>query len=130
MGPTNAARKRILIADDEPFLLRLTAHSFEKLGFEVVTAKDGREAIDILGTQSVFACVLDIMMPHVDGMEVLNWIRSNPALSRLFVAMLTVKVQENEVSQAYASGADLYLTKPFSQDDILRCAGLISQHSL
>lgn len=129
MGSLNILGKRILVCDDEPFLLRLVAHSFEKLGFEVVTAKDGREALDILKSQSIFACILDIMMPHVDGLEVLKWIRTTPAKEGMMVIMLTVKAQESEVLEAYHCGADLYLTKPFSPDDIQRCAELISQYS-
>ena len=109
--------------------MRLTSLSFQKLGFEVVTATNGREAIEVLQAQTLFACVLDIMMPYIDGLEVLRAIRNNPDWANLIVIMLTVKAQDAEVSNAYEIGADLYLTKPFSQDDIERCAELISQHS-
>ena len=124
------SRKRILVCDDEPFLLRLVALNFEKLGFDVITASDGREALDILAKEKINACVLDVMMPHVDGLEVLKSIRSDPTKENMPVIMLTVKAQDDEVFAAYGFGADLYLTKPFSVDDIQRCAELISQHSL
>ena len=129
MGERIKENKRILVCDDEPHILRLTSLSFQKLGFEVVTATNGREAIEVLQAQTLFACVLDIMMPYIDGLEVLRAIRNNPDWANLIVIMLTVKAQDAEVSNAYEIGADLYLTKPFSQDDIERCAELISQHS-
>jgi two-component system alkaline phosphatase synthesis response regulator PhoP/two-component system response regulator VicR len=130
MGATSNLGKQILVCDDEPFLLRLVAVNFERLGFRVLTATNGREALKILADHEVSACVLDVMMPHVDGLEVLKNIRLDPRLQKLFVIMLSVKAQDDEVFDAYRFGADLYLTKPFGIDDIERCAELISQHSL
>ena len=129
MGKQLQQNKRVLVCDDEPHILRLTSLNFEKLGFEVVTATNGREALEVLRSQPIYVCVLDIMMPYIDGLEVLKAIRKNPDWENLIVIMLTVKAQDVEVSDAYGFGADLYLTKPFSHDDIERCAELISQHS-
>lgn len=129
LGDNRYAGMRILVCDDEPSLLRLVALNFERLGFEVLTARDGREALDLVLTEPLSACILDVMMPHIDGLEVLRRIRLNPSKENLFVAMLTVKAQDEEVADAYRNGADLYLTKPFSVDDIEKCAELISQHS-
>lgn len=129
MGENIGQGKKLLIADDEPFLLRLTALNFENMGFDVTTVQNGREAIQALVKQDFDACILDIMMPYVDGMEVLQWIRTNPTTENIPVIILTVKAQDDQVEKAYRYGADLYLTKPYSQDDIYRCAELISQHS-
>lgn len=130
MGVSSNLGKQILVCDDEPFLLRLVAVNFEKLGFKVLTATNGREALEILADNEVSACVLDVMMPHVDGFEVLRNIRLDPRLENMFVIMLSVKAQDDEVFDAYRNGADMYLTKPFGIDDIERCAELISQYSL
>ncbi|MBS1725820.1 MAG: response regulator [Armatimonadetes bacterium] len=129
MEQASRTRKRILVADDEPFLLRLTAIQFQNLGFEVVTANDGREALSILATQKIFGCILDVMMPYVDGLEVLRTIRNDQTKERMPVIMLSVKTEDEDVHKAYCYGADMYLTKPFGPDDIKTCAELISQYS-
>ena len=121
--------RRILICDDEPFVVRLLQVHFERNNFDVVTAADGREALTYLEAEIPDACLLDVMMPYVSGLEVLTKIRQNPKTENLPVVLLTVKAQDDDVFDAYNRGADMYLTKPFDPEEIVRCVELILQHS-
>jgi DNA-binding response OmpR family regulator len=122
-------RKTILICDDEPFVVRLLQVHFERNEFDVVTATNGREALAYLQTSIPDVCLLDVMMPYVSGLEVLSSIRQNPETESMPVILLTVKAQDDDVYQAYNRGADMYLTKPFDPEEIVRCVELILQHS-
>jgi two-component system alkaline phosphatase synthesis response regulator PhoP/two-component system response regulator VicR len=102
---------------------------FERKNFDVVTAADGREALDYLKTETPDVCLLDVMMPYVSGLEVLTSIRSHAATEELPVILLTVKAQDDDIFEAYKRGADMYLTKPFDPEDIVRSVELILQHS-
>src|SRR5439155_10953174 len=80
----------------------------------------GREALEIIGTQPLDAVILDIMMPDVDGYEVLRHIRSQPATRDLPVIFLTAKSTPADVEKGLAMGANYYITKPFSGLDLVR----------
>ena len=122
-------RTKILICDDEPFVVRLLQVHFDRKNFDVVTAADGREALECLAKEKPDVCLLDVMMPYVSGLEVLSKIRGNPETEDLPVILLTVKAQDDDVYEAYHRGADMYLTKPFDPEEIVRCVELILQHS-
>jgi len=124
-----SSRLRILISDDEPFVLRLLQVHFERRNFDVRTATDGREALELLRQEVPDICLLDVMMPYVSGLEVLSKIRSNPETENLPVVMLTVKAQVEEIVEGYRRGADMYLTKPFDPEEIVRYVELIFEHS-
>ena len=120
---------KILICDDEPFVLRLLQVHFERNNFDVTTASNGREALHYLDKGTPDICLLDVMMPYVSGLELLTKIRSNPETESLPVALLTVKAQDDDVYKGYNRGADMYLTKPFDPEEIVRNVELILQHS-
>ena len=122
-------RTKILICDDEPFVVRLLHVHFERKNFEVITAADGREALAYLEKEVPDVCLLDVMMPYVSGLEVLTYIRGNEKTEHLPVIMLTVKSQDEDIYQGYHRGADMYLTKPFDPEEIVRSVELILQHS-
>ncbi len=122
-------RTKILICDDEPFVVRLLQVHFERNHFDVVTAKDGREALSLLKKELPDVCLLDVMMPYVSGLEVLSKIRSTPESENLPVILLTVKAQDDDVYEGYKRGVDMYLAKPFEPEEIVRCVELILQHS-
>jgi DNA-binding response OmpR family regulator len=128
-GQSMIKRNTILICDDEPFVVRLLQVHFERKEFEVVTASDGREALAYLKDSTPDVCLLDVMMPYVSGLEVLSKIRQNPETETLPVILLTVKAQDDDIYEAYSRGADMYLTKPFDPEEIVRCVELILQHS-
>jgi two-component system, OmpR family, alkaline phosphatase synthesis response regulator PhoP len=121
--PRRPMFRRILVADDEPHILRLIQLNLERAGIEVVTARDGVEALEKLYSQDIDLVILDVMMPRKDGFEVLKEIRKDPQFESLFVIMLTAKDQDYAMFEAYHFGADMYLTKPFNPLEILQSLG-------
>jgi len=117
-GGENDTPKKVLVCDDEKHIVRLIQVNLERQGYEVVTAYDGRDAIAKIKSEKPNLIVLDVMMPYIDGIEVLRWIRRNPETENLPVVMLTVKAQDDEVAEGYLAGADFYLTKPFNPQEL------------
>jgi two-component system alkaline phosphatase synthesis response regulator PhoP/two-component system response regulator VicR len=122
-------RIKILICDDEPFVLRLLQVHFERNHFDVITATDGREALTQIDEHQPDICLLDVMMPYISGLEVLTKIRNNAETADLPVVLLTVKAQDDDVYEAFHRGATMYLTKPFDPEYIVQTVQLILQHS-
>src|SRR5204863_3376987 len=83
------SKARILIADDEPDILEIVGYNLEKEGYEVITANDGQQALDIAKAQKPDLLILDIMMPYKTGVEVCNILRSNPEFNETLIIMLT-----------------------------------------
>ena len=113
-------KKKILVCDDERHIVRLIQINLEQHGHEVVTGFDGCEALKVIEAEKPDVCVLDVMMPYFDGLEVLKSIRSNPLHKDMVVIMITVKAQDDDSFKAYSFGADLYLTKPFDPAEIIK----------
>jgi len=111
--------KKILAVDDEKNIVRLVQINLEKQGYEVVTASDGREALKKVEEENPDLIVLDVMMPYMDGFEVLQNLRRNPATREIPVIMLTAKAQDADIFKGWASGVDCYLTKPFQPSELL-----------
>jgi DNA-binding response OmpR family regulator len=107
-------RQRILVVDDEPFILRSLAYVLRREGFEVLEARDGVEAIDVALEEKPDLVFLDVMMPRKSGFDVLSEIKSSPALAHCRVILLTAKGQDSDREQGFKLGCDDYLTKPFS----------------
>ena len=112
--------KRILIADDEPHMLRVTELSLKKGGFEILLARDGRQAVALTLAEKPDLVVLDVMMPEMDGFAALRELKSRPETANIPVIILTSRGQRIVREEAESSGAVLYLTKPFSPSDLLR----------
>ena len=106
-----AARVRALVVDDEPALVRVVAAYLVREGFDVVTAADGYEALELARATAPDVVVLDVMMPGIDGIEVCRRLR---AFSDAYVIMLTARVEEVDMLVGLSVGADDYVTKPFS----------------
>ena len=113
------AKARILIVEDEPNIVESLSFILGRAGFEVDTISDGAEALDRLRRQSFSALVLDIMLPGMNGLDVLKAIRSDNALSSLPVMVLTAKGQASDRRAAEAIGADAFVTKPFSNAEVV-----------
>ena len=113
------AKARILIVEDEPNIVESLSFILRRAGFEVDTVTDGAEALDRLRRQSFSALVLDIMLPGMNGFDVLKAIRSDNALSSLPVMVLTAKGQASDRRAAEAIGADAFVTKPFSNAEVV-----------
>ena len=109
MAETNASR--ILLVDDEPAVQTLLAYPLRKDGYEVVSATDGRQALDAFAEGRFDLVVLDIMLPKLDGIEVCRRLRSK---SQVPIIMLTAKDDEIDKVVGLEMGADDYITKPFS----------------
>ena len=110
---------RILAVDDERSVVRLIQVNLERAGYEVVAAYDGREALQKIEQEAPDLIILDVMMPYVDGFEVLKNLKANPETSRIPVIMLTVRAQDADILYGYETGAVRYLTKPFGAMEIL-----------
>ncbi len=106
--------QKILIVDDEPNILLTLEYTFKKVGYEVFIARDGNEALEILHNHVPSLVILDIMMPKVDGFEVLEYIKREANLAQTKVLFLSAKNKEQDIQRGLEAGADAYLTKPFS----------------
>jgi len=111
---TNDGR-RILVADDDPAILRLVSTILEKENFTVVTARDGREAYKILqGDPNFTAAILDVVMPHISGFELVRFMKTEDRLKRIPVMMMTAEQDPKLSSDSFSAGAVVFLPKPFT----------------
>ncbi len=111
--------KKILIADDEPHMLRVTELSLKKGGYDLVMARNGREAIEIARRDLPNLIVMDILMPEVDGLTALKVIKEDPLTAGIPVIMFSARGQLVTRKDGQASGAALFITKPFSPTQLL-----------
>ena len=105
---------RILVVDDEPFILRALVFILKKEGYEVQSAMDGEQALEKVAAERPEIVFLDVMMPKKDGYEVCRSIKADPSLAGTHVILLTAKGQAKDREKAAEVGADEYITKPFS----------------
>lgn len=121
-------RESILIVDDEEDILNLIEYNLKKAGFTTVLAKDGPEALDIAVGKTPGLIILDIMLPNMDGTEVLRRLKSNPSTASIPVIMLTAKGEEVDRIVGFELGAEDYITKPFSpREMILRVRAVLKR---
>jgi two-component system, OmpR family, alkaline phosphatase synthesis response regulator PhoP len=106
--------KKVLIADDEPDILEILSFNLKAEGYEVVTAKNGDEAIDKAKQHKPDLIILDVMMPGKNGMEVCNILRSQPDFLATLIIFLTAMSDEGSEIKGLETGADDYITKPIS----------------
>lgn len=111
--------KRVLVVDDEPNIVMSLRFLMEREGFQVEVASTGQAAVAALDREPADLVLLDIMMPELDGFEVCQRIRNNPAWRATKVVMLTAKGRDVERDKGLALGADDYVTKPFSTRDLV-----------
>ncbi len=111
--------RKILTVDDEKHIVRLIQVNLERHGYEVVTAHDGREALEKVESERPDLVILDVMMPYMDGFEVLQNMKRNPGTRDIPVIMLTAKAQDADVFKGWQSGVDCYLTKPFNPMELI-----------
>jgi DNA-binding response OmpR family regulator len=113
---------KILVVDDEPFILRSVTYVLRKEGFTVLEAHHGEEALEVIRTQNPALVFLDVMMPRKTGYEVLQTMKEEGLLSRCKVVLLTAKGQESDKVCGKELGAHEYMTKPFSPMLIVKTA--------
>lgn len=110
--------KTILIADDEPNIRQLVAFTLRRRGYTILEADDGITALELIRDQIPDLVVLDVMMPGLSGIAVAQRLAAEPATAGIPVILLSAKGQGTEIEQGLASGARLYLVKPFSPREL------------
>jgi len=116
---------RILIVDDEPhirLLLEQTMEELEDEGVELLTAGNGIDAMNIIQEKKPELIFVDVMMPGMSGFEVCSKVKHELGMKELYMIMLTAKGQEVDREQGMKCGADIYMTKPFNPDEVLKKA--------
>jgi DNA-binding response OmpR family regulator len=108
----------VLVADDDRDVQNLVRFRLEREGVRVVTASDGEAALELAREQRPDVCVLDVMMPKLNGFEVLKELRDDEATAGIRVILLTARTGESDVDQAFDVGADDYVTKPFNPQEL------------
>ena len=109
----------ILVADDEQDIRELVAYRLSRSGYCIIEARDGEEAFQLAADQPLDMAVLDVMMPRLNGFDLTKRFRGAPVTERLPILLMSASVQEADISRGFAAGADGYLTKPFTPDQLL-----------
>jgi DNA-binding response OmpR family regulator len=115
---TDERRPLVLVADDDPDILSLVTLRLERSGYEVVAAGDGEQAVASALARTPDLALLDVMMPKLDGYQVTERLRSEEATRYLPVILLTARVQEADIARGIEAGADDYVEKPFSTQEL------------
>jgi DNA-binding response OmpR family regulator len=114
---THQLSRRILVADDDPVIRHLVAAIVKKEGYTVVLAIDGREAYRILQADADFkAAIFDMMMPHLEGLDLIRYMSTERRLMRIPVMMITSEPDLKLMANSFAAGATVYLSKPFTTE--------------
>jgi DNA-binding response OmpR family regulator len=111
-------RQVVLAADDDEDILALIAFRLERSGYTVILARDGEEALALARDERPDLAVLDVMMPKLDGFELTRRLRTDEATSRMPIILLTARAQDADVQRGFDVGADDYLRKPFSPQEL------------
>ena len=115
--------KKILIVDDEPhirILLEQTLEDLEDEAVELLTADNEQEALDTIKSERPDLVFLDVMMPKMNGFDVCNAVKNELGIKDIYIVMLTAKGQEFDKLKGKEVGADLYMTKPFDPDEVVK----------
>ena len=116
---TTNGQSQILIADDDPAILRLVKTIVEKEGFLAVTARDGREAFKLLNAGEPFAAaIFDVVMPYIQGTELVRHMQSEKRLMKIPVIVMTAEQNPRLSSDSFAAGAVAFLPKPFTASQL------------
>jgi phosphate regulon transcriptional regulator PhoB len=111
--------KKILIVDDEPDIVQLISYNLKKEGFHIATALDGEEALTKVREGHLDLIILDLMLPGIHGMELCRILRNNPKTAHIPIIMLTARGEESDKIRGLETGADDYMTKPFSPKELI-----------
>ena len=111
--------RRVLIVDDEEVIRKFLRINLLKWGYEVKEAMDGLQALEQLGNDNYDLLICDILMPNKNGWGVLKEVRSNPKTKDIPVIFLTAKNEDSDMFKGYGLGANYYITKPFTKDQLL-----------
>ena len=115
---TENGRSLILVADDDPDILALVSYRLERAGYDVVSATNGEEAVEVARARRPDLAILDVMMPRLDGYEATRRLREQEGTRGIPVILLTARVQEDDIARGFDAGADDYVKKPFSPQEL------------
>jgi len=113
------ANSKILVVEDSPTYLRKIADFLQSLGYEVITAMDGEEALEKAVRENPSLIVLDVILPKKNGFQVCRQLKTSPATQDIKILMITSKSQDSDRFWGLKQGADEYMTKPFVEDVLL-----------
>lgn len=122
-------RKNILIIDDEPDLVELITYNLKKEGYIASCAVDGEDALQKIKKEQFDLIILDLMLPGIQGMELCRLLRTNPKTEQIPIIMLTAKGEEIDKIQGLETGADDYMTKPFSPKELIARVNAVLRRS-
>lgn len=111
--------KKILVVDDEEVIRKFLKIHLAKLGYEVTEAEDGQKAMEKIGEGKFDLIICDVMMPNKNGWEVVKEVKSNPEISEIPIILLTAKNDDVDMFKGYELGANYYMTKPFTRDQLI-----------
>jgi DNA-binding response OmpR family regulator len=121
--------KRVLIIDDDPMIRSLVQAMLENEGFEVSMAEDGQHGVELLDAEprpiGLELVILDVIMPGMNGLDVLTRMKLHPHTQALPVLMLTGESKAEDILAGYSVGADYYITKPFTRQQLLYGVNLV-----
>src|SRR2546428_4666145 len=118
-APARKGKRRVLVVDDEKDLVELITYNLGRNGFDVLTAYNGNDALEVAQRELPDLVVLDLMLPGLDGTEVARRLRADARTATVPIVMLTAKGEETDVVVGLTIGADDYVTKPFSMKILL-----------
>jgi CheY-like chemotaxis protein len=124
-GTRMDTKKTIMVVDDNPDIITIVKTILEGRGYSVFSASSGLELLNMLSDQKPDLIILDIMMPEMDGLEVLTRLKSKSETATIPVILLTAKVQYEDVLGGYKLGADYYITKPFTSTQLVNGINLL-----
>lgn len=117
--------KKILIVEDDQHIRKLLHILIRKEDIQIEEAVEGNEALEKLANNTYDLVILDIMMPNVDGFQILKTMRESPATATLPVIVVTAKTEDKDLMKGYSMGANYYITKPFEPQDLIHSIELI-----
>ena len=111
---------KVLVIDDDPYILMSLEFLMKKNGYDVMVARNGEEALEILSKSTPDIVLLDIMMPDVNGYDICKHIKSTEKLKNIKVIFMSAKTKESDIKKGYELGAALYVKKPFSTRELVK----------
>lgn len=114
------SKKRILVVDDEVDLVETVRFSLELEGYDVLTAYNGEEALNLARKENPDIMLLDLMLPKLDGYKVCRLLKFDERYKHIPILMLTAKIQEKDKATGLETGANEYITKPFDMDELMK----------
>ena len=118
-NPSDVAKPKILVIEDEPDILEVVQYNLEREGYKVVPCRNGEQGLSRIRTDNPDLVVLDLMLPGMDGVEVCRQVKSDPVTRAIPIVMVTAKGEESDIVLGLGIGADDYITKPFSPRELV-----------